>query len=657
MKKKLAFFGILLFFVSCVSLTGGSTTPTPQEKKAQQKQALKDRLQRTMSEQNHVIDSLIAAKDSRLKKDKNGKYIRPNWVSNSGTPLYYSTNKRSSRKAIKADALAPTGTLGLSLNGDGIHIGIWDAGHIFAAHDEFTGGTNFNGYQVPIEIADSTAANIWHGHPTSVASIILAKGILENDNFDISGIAPQLAKVYSYDWHRDVYEIFEQLQTNNNTDFILSNHSYGIPLLDENNSLLLESEEIGGYSLWSSFIDQIAFAYPNYLHVLAAGNDGYKSYPSQAVAGLDQLTGSTTAKNVLTVGSFSMNNNSENFTATGFSSAGPTNDFRIKPEICAAGQNLGAAIWDKNNPEATNNYVASSGTSFASPGAAAAVALLQQLYKQTHNGYMRGATVKALLCHTADDISQWGDLDITGPDTKTGYGAINMEKAAALIQKDADESNTIVEFELNERETKTLYFQSLNQGTLTATLSWYDPQAEENATNTLVNDLDLRIIQNNTTYFPWKLPTDVQQTVAVLGDNSADNLEHINISENLGGAYKIEISHKGTLINRSQDFSLILSGPGLVVTNEESLTEISKNNFLLAPMPAEAYFTVTAVNNKLPFRGLRLLSISGSEVKRTTKDVFSLSSLRFDVSYLASGRYILEIETPSGNIFKHVLIR
>ena len=656
----------MLVFVSCVSSTSVTTGSTPQEKKAQQKQALKDRLQNTRSAQNQRIDSLIAAKDSRLKKDKNGNYIPPNWVSAKGTPLYYSTNKRSSRKAIKANTLSAGGSLGLNLNGDGIHMGIWDAGHIFAAHDEFTGGADFFGYQVPIEIADSTAADVRHSHPTAVASIVIAKGILENEDYDVAGIAPQLAKVYSYDWDNDVFEIFEQLQTNNNTDFILSNHSYGIPLLDDNNALILEIEEVGGYNLWSSYIDQITYAYPNYLHVVAGGNDGYESYPNQFVEGLDQLTGSTTAKNALTVGSFTMDNNNENITATGFSSAGPTNDFRIKPEICAAGQNLGAAAWDKNSPLTTDHYVATSGTSFAAPGTAAAVALLQQLHKQTHNRFMRGATAKALLCHTADDITTWNTknensqlvtVDITGPDVKTGYGAINLEKAAAIIQKEANEKNTIVEFELNENDTKTLYFTAFEQGTLTATLSWFDPHAVENASATLVNDLDLRIIQESTTYFPWKLPTEAQQAVAILGDNSADNLEQIKISENLGGAYEIEISHKGTLRYGSQEVSLILSGPGLVVTNEEYLTIISKNDFLLAPMPAKTFFTVTALNNKLPFRRLRLLSLNGSEVKSTTKEGFSLGLFRFDVSIIASGIYILEIETPRGNIFKNVLIR
>ena len=142
-KKKLVFFIALLFFVSCVSSTSVTTASTPREKKAQQKQALKDRLQATMVEQNRLIDSLIAAKDTRLKKDKDGNYIRPNWVSAKGKPLYYSTNKRSARKAIKANALVAGGALGLNLNGKGIHMGIWDAGHIFTNHNEFNGGGGF----------------------------------------------------------------------------------------------------------------------------------------------------------------------------------------------------------------------------------------------------------------------------------------------------------------------------------------------------------------------------------------------------------------------------------------------------------------------------------------------------------------------------------
>lgn len=655
MKSKTALLLGCWLLTSCVSSTAVSTASTPQEKEASKKQALKARITATMAKQNRIIDSLIAAKDPRLKKDKNGAIIRPNWVSETGMPLYYSTNQRSARKGNKANTLGNGGSLGLNLNGEGIHIGVWDAGHVFDSHDEFTGGTDYFGEVVPIAISDTTAADIWHGHPTNVTSIIIAKGILESENYDITGLAPKLGQIYSYDWNNDVTEIFDQLQTDNNPDFILSNHSYGYPLLDQNDEPIPD-QYIGDYSAWSSILDQIAYAYPYYLHVVAGGNDGNISYPTQEKTGLDQLTGSTTAKNVLTVGSFSMDDNNTNITPTGFSSAGPTNDFRIKPELCAAGQWLGVAHWDIENPESTNAYRVSSGTSFAAPGAAGGVALLQQLYVEKFGAYMRGATAKAILCHTADDITEWNGEDITGPDVKTGYGAMNLENAAELILKDDENKNTITEFELTEGQTKTLYFQSLDVGKLVATLSWFDPHAESEATNTLINDLDLRITQENTTYLPWKLPTDVQQTTAVLGDNNADNLEQITISEGLGGVYKITVSHKGTLQDGSQRASLIISGPGVVVTSMEAFEEVNKDGFLVSPMPAKTMLTINVLENNVTFNKIRLLDMIGREVLSVKKASFSRASMEVDVSSVSKGTYILAINTSQKTLFRTIMI-
>ena len=108
-----------------------------------------------------------------------------------------------------------------------------------------------------------------------------------------------------------------------------------------------------------------------------------------------------------------MDDNGTNIGATDFSSAGPTNDFRIKPEVCGPGENLGVAAWSQNEPTATDSYQSNSGTSFASPAVAGAVALLQELHKSTFDTYMDGAAMKALLCHTADDITDWDGQDIT----------------------------------------------------------------------------------------------------------------------------------------------------------------------------------------------------------------------------------------------------
>ncbi len=620
-----------------------------------------------MAAQNRIIDSLIQVKDPRLKKDKDGNFIRPNRVTPSGKPLYYETyHGRSHRKAIKADVVGTGGRAGYNLTGTGVHIGVWDGGHVFAAHDEFTGGPDYFDPSLSIEISDADAAAIWSSHPTAVTSIVVAKGLFHKDNYDITGIAPGLAKIYSYDWEDDLSEIFEQLQLRANPDFILSNHSYGYPLVDSYNEVI-PNQYIGDYSDWSALLDEIAYLYPTYLHVLAAGNDGRESYPDQQVLGLDQLTGSTSAKNVLTVGSFSMDDNGSNKGATEFSSAGPTNDFRIKPEICGLGENLGVAAWAQDEPTATDRYRASSGTSFASPAVAGGVALLQQLHKSTFDTYMDGAAMKALLCHTADDITEWAGQDITGPDVKTGYGAVNLEKAALLIKKDEKETLTIHNFELDQGETETLYFQTTAVGgLLSATLSWYDPPAAFYASNTLINDLDLRITQEDKSYLPWALPTTAQQAVAVLGDNTRDNLEKVVVSDPLGGRYKITVSHKGSLqrINQAGEFenttqkgALVVTGPGIFSKSEQELDQFSTvNNFLVAPIPAKENFTVSALNNNIPFKSLKILSLNGKEVLSKTRTHFSLSSTTVAISELTTGTYILGIETETGTIFRQIII-
>lgn len=653
MKKGIAFVVMLLTFGACVSSSKSTTTP-PEQQKALQKQALKERVLHQAASQKRIIDSLIKAKDPRLKKDITGKYIRPNRVLSNGTPVYFSTNHgRSMRKAIKADVLTNGGIGGFNLNGSGIQVGVWDGGHVFATHEEFTGGPDFFGYQVPIEIPDAETPDMWSGHPTAVTSVIMAKGLFHEDNYDVTGVAPMLEKVYSYDWEDDVIEIFDQLQTNNNTDFILSNHSYGYPLIDREGNIL-EDQYIGYYGEWSSILDQITHTYPYYLHIAAGGNDGNNSYPTQEVFGLDLLTGSTTAKNVLTVASFSMDDDATNIRASKFSSAGPTNDFRIKPEISVLGSQVGVAYWFLNDPDRKDGYVVNSGTSFAAPGAAGGIALLQQLHQEQTGNYMMGATVKALICHTADDIDYWYEPgDIPGPDVKTGYGALNLEQAASLIKLDDTKPNTLTEFTLNQGETKQLYFVTLDkEGTLTATLSWFDPTAAVDATTALVNDLDLRIRDGNETFFPWKLPTLTQQTTAIKGDNNRDTLEKISITGFLDGVYEITVNHKSDLTNGEQKASLVLSGPGDFFESKTALENLDKDGLLV--MTKEKNITVVTLNNDNPILSVYLYDISGKNVIHMLNDNNLSSNMRINSSYLPSSLYILGVKTRTKTVFRTV---
>ena len=86
-------------------------------------------------------------------------------------------------------------------------------------------------------------------------------------------------------------------------------------------------------------------------------------------------------------------------TATTFTGWGPTDDGRIKPDIVANGYGLLSSVAGSDV-----SYASYSGTSMASPSAAASMGLLVQHYRDTHGGAdMRAATLKGLVIHTADE--------------------------------------------------------------------------------------------------------------------------------------------------------------------------------------------------------------------------------------------------------------
>lgn len=105
---------------------------------------------------------------------------------------------------------------------------------------------------------------------------------------------------------------------------------------------------------------------------------------------------------------------------TGFSSFGPADDGRIKPDIVAPGQ----AVFS-TSAASPNDYEVLSGTSMSAPAVTGTLAILQELYKNLNGGsYMKSATLKALAIHTAreagpnegpDYMFGWGLLDAEGP--------------------------------------------------------------------------------------------------------------------------------------------------------------------------------------------------------------------------------------------------
>ncbi len=279
--------------------------------------------------------------------------------------------------------------------------------------------------------------------------------------------------------------------------------------------------------------------------------------------GYDTIPTISTAKNIMTVGAVD-----DTGAMVGFSSWGPTDDGRIKPDIVANGFEL-------YSPVAVNDvsYDIYSGTGMASANATGSAVLLVEYYNKCFPGEaMRASTLKGLIIHTATDLSN------PGPDYRYGWGLMDANQAADYIRQDADDPNgeRIIENVLAGGTSNTYTFTIGSSKPVRATLCWTDPPGTpivesndvvlDNNTPCLMNDLDLRIIDNNDPniiYYPYRLDPNNPDAAAVADANGniLDNVEQVYIPSPNAGTYTVKISHKGTLTGGSQYYSLILSEP------------------------------------------------------------------------------------------------
>lgn len=501
-----------------------------------------------------------------------------------GHPVYYISINIDAADTISADELWPGGSLNLNLSGNGMKIGVWETGAVRTSHQEFGGrATQIDG------------ATDYDEHATHVAGTLAASGV----DPKAKGMAYE-ADLDAYEWNNDQAEM--ALAASNG--LLISNHSYGTlsgwyhgnyqgngagwywfgnTRIDPD-----EDFKFGFYNTGVRKWDEIAFSYPHYLIVKGAGNDRDDGMPSAGASYyiLDPVSGTWTrsteprdadggkegydtidsygnAKNVLTVGAVDDIHNGYSYLSdavmSGFSSWGPTDDGRIKPDICANGVNIYSA--DRSGDAA---YKVMSGTSMAAPNAAGALLLLQQHHQNIDSGNaMLSSTLKALAIHTADEAGP-----DPGPDYMFGWGVMNAEKAADLISRKYSDV-LIQENRLYNDAAYTMDVSANGTEPLVATIVWTDPAGTpvspisiDPPDAMLVNDLDMRIIDNNSVeYAPWVLNPDAPASAAATGDNFRDNVEQIRIDNPDAAVYSIEITHKGALKDGApQHFSLIVSG-------------------------------------------------------------------------------------------------
>jgi serine protease AprX len=476
---------------------------------------------------------------------------------NGNMPLYYTASNEGSVLTTKANLLQPGGAMGLNLKGKDLFVGVWDQTRPLTNHNGFR-DANGNGPTRATSM-DSSPLDL-SNHATHVLGTIISSGF-SAPGISGRGVAYEATGLI-YDWNNDIAE----MQDFASNGFLLSNHSYGL------GASSLPVPFFGAYVSDSRAIDNICFSYPKYLPVYAAGNDrGSFSLYNPTKSGNDLLSGDKTSKNSIVVGAVSGVSNylqPSDVEMSSFSSYGPTDDFRIKPDLVAKGVNVFSTTYSVSS---FNSYGLLSGTSMASPGVTGSLLLVQEHFGDP---YMMAATLKGLALHTAEEAGP-----SNGPDHMFGWGLLNVAKMVEVLQ-DKDSKSFVKELVLNSGDVYTFNVMALGNVPLKASISWTDRGGVANSgtgtadivTPTLVNDLDLRITKSGTTYFPWKLKKDWANIIALQEDNNVDPFERVDIS-NPNGVYQITISGKAGLVGGSQNYSL-------VVTGVDANANLSTNSFV-----------------------------------------------------------------------------
>ena len=494
----------------------------------------------------------------------------------------------------------PGGPTGFNLSGTNVTISMWDEGSPRLTHIELN---------PRVTELDGNTTNSYHS--TGVAAILAAAGaafFYDTNNNPLGPLAKGMAfaaQVQARDLQLDLGEMTGAVGTNH---MRLSNQSYGQiagwyydagggvwDWFGYANISATQDPAFGNYTTNSSGFDSLIQGAPTYLQVWAAGNDQGEAPPVQPTnhiertgptttyrptdgdqGGYDTMSQQGCAKNVLTVGAIYPLANGyagpTNVVLASFSSCGPTDDGRIKPDVVADGINdiTPGASSD------TEYVVWPGGTSFAAPGVAGSVGLLSQFYKQLHPNSSEplASTLKGLAIHTADSATT-----NAGPSYRFGWGVMDTRTAATLINQDATNGlkNQVKEV-LLQNGTSIQFPVVASDGTnpLKVTICWTDPAGTpnnvtnlDNPTPKLVNDLDLRVISpTGSTNLPWILNPDLtnqtsaaRSAAATTGDDSRNNVEQVYVAHPTNAMYLVRVTHKGNLqSNATQWVSILLSG-------------------------------------------------------------------------------------------------
>ncbi len=446
----------------------------------------------------------------------------------------------------------------LNLNGSGFTGAEWDGGWAGRHTDLNQSGKLIRGDAGCTE-SDCSISN----HATHVAGTMLGSGILESS---YRGVAPA-SRLITYEWPTEsTAELFHETNESiNRYNAVLSQNSWGYGISQEFRYMM------GNYRSYSrsydSIISQETSSVRGTLSVIfAAGNEGNNWNPRY-----NTTTGpGATAKNTITVGAVD-----DTGDMTSYSSWGPTDDGRIKPDVVADGG--GGDDTQITSTVPGNNYGSTQGTSMAAPAVSGAVLLLNQQFSRTYNRIPEPATVKALLIHNTKDLGR------KGPDYKYGWGLVNTSRTVKYARS-SEKQDLIRRKSLGNREVDTYNIKVPENESVKITLVWSDYPSSTGSAKTLVNDIDLKAYNNGEKYLPWTLNWSTRKQPATRNqEDHTNNVEQVYIPSTTSN--NLSITVEGNSIPQGpQNYSLVLTDKKGKIPPEISV-ESPENNTVYQDTP------------------------------------------------------------------------
>jgi Subtilase family len=381
------------------------------------------------------------------------------------------------------------------------------------------------------------------------------------------------------------------------------------------------SSNVGSYSQTSADVDKFMWDNKDILILYSAGNNGADAN-ADGIVDDDSIGTPGTAKNCLTVGA-SENVRSDNYPCdtenvtncggfntiftygqawpttyptaplngdptagnsqqlAAFSSRGPTDDGRIKPDVVAPGTWIlsGYSPLYRNGIDPVPNpingqyqsygwgypyddlYKYNSGTSMSTPLTAGGAAVVSDFLTKKHSHSGSGALIKGILVNTAVDLLDENndgvdDNDFPIPNSHEGWGMVDLGAATDDELVFYEETTGLTTGNHLEYTAKIHSWQTASP--FKVTLSYSDYPAAASANPTLINNLDLIVTSPTGTVYRGNVFAGGWSQTGGTAD-TVNNLENVYVQNPELGTYTIRVEATSVTVG-PQPYAVVVTG-------------------------------------------------------------------------------------------------